>query len=137
MVHFRGWLSHSASTPSVGIAVCEKSYSRLLISTWIGSIGTNGRKALAPTTLNMLPKLELAAILMYLMMLPNTRRPSTTPCLQHQQAVLQQDDVGRLLGDVHRRVDRDAHVGGLERRRVVDAVAQEADARGPCSAARG
>ena len=43
-------------------------------------MGRKGRKALAPTTLNMLPKLELAAILMYLTMLPNTRRPSSTPC---------------------------------------------------------
>lgn len=28
----------------------------------------------------MLPKFELAAILMYLTMLPNTRLPSSTPC---------------------------------------------------------
>ena len=63
---------------------------------------------------------------MYLMMLPNTLRPSTTPCFEHQQAVLQQDDVGGFLGDVHRAVDRDAHVGGLEGRGVVDAVAHEA-----------
>src|ERR1039458_7286603 len=78
--HLRGLVSHSASTWSVGMVVCEKSYRRLLVSTWIGSMGRNGRNALAPTTLNMLPKLELAAILMYLMMLPNTRRPSSTPC---------------------------------------------------------
>src|ERR1039457_3281217 len=80
MVHWRGLISHSASTSSVGMVVCEKSYRRLLISTWIGSMGRNGRNALAPTTLNMLPKFELAAILMYLTMLPNTRRPSNTPC---------------------------------------------------------
>ena len=43
-------------------------------------MGRKGRNALAPTTLNMLPKLELAAILMYFVILPNTRRPSSTPC---------------------------------------------------------
>src|SRR5579871_623353 len=45
--------------------------------------------------------------------------------LQHQEVLLQQDDVGGLLGDVHRRVHRDAYVGGLERRSVVDAVTQK------------
>ena len=34
---------------------------------------------LAPSTLNMLPKFELAPILMYLVMLPKTLRPSMTP----------------------------------------------------------
>ena len=53
--------------------------------------------------------------------------PFQDPFLQHQQALFQQDDVGRLLGDVDRRVHRDAHVGGAQGRRVVDAVAQEAD----------
>src|SRR6516162_6727963 len=38
-----------------------------------------GRNRLAPSTLNMLPKFELAPILMYLVMLPNTLRPSMTP----------------------------------------------------------
>ena len=34
---------------------------------------------LAPSTLNMLPKFELAPILMYFVMLPKTLRPSMTP----------------------------------------------------------
>ena len=46
--------------------------------------------------------------------------------VQHHQALLQQDDVGRLLGDVHGRIHRDAQVGRAQRRRVVDAVAHEA-----------
>ena len=37
MSHLRGTARYSASTWSVGMAVCEKSYSRLLVSTWIGS----------------------------------------------------------------------------------------------------
>src|SRR5450756_1668947 len=72
IVHWRGLISQSESTWSVGMVVCEKSYSRLLVSTWIGNIGRKGRNALAPTTLNMFPKFELAAILMYLTMLPKT-----------------------------------------------------------------
>ena len=42
------------------------------------------------------------------------------------QAVFHQDEVGRLLGDVDGLVHRDAHVSGVERWGVVDAVAQEA-----------
>ena len=47
--------------------------------------------------------------------------------VQHRKVVLEQDDVGRLLGDVGGAVDRDADVGGVQRRRIVDAVAEEAD----------
>src|SRR6202030_3949275 len=79
MSHRRGTARYSASTLSVGIVVCEKSYSRLLVSTWIAVIGRNGRKTVAPSTLNMFPKLELAPILIYLVMLPKTFRPSITP----------------------------------------------------------
>ncbi len=46
---------------------------------------------------------------------------------EHGQALLQQDDVGGVLGDVDGAVHRYADVGGLERRSVVDAVAQKAD----------
>src|SRR5580700_2758226 len=38
-----------------------------------------GRKALAPSTLNMFPKLELAPIRMYLRIFAKTLRPSITP----------------------------------------------------------
>ena len=41
------------------------------------------------------------------------------------EVLLQQDDVGGVLGHVGGRVDRDAHVGGVQRERVVDAVAEE------------
>lgn len=39
-------------------------------------MGRNVRKALAPNTLNMFPKLKLAPMRMYLMMLAKTFRPS-------------------------------------------------------------
>ena len=47
--------------------------------------------------------------------------------LQHHQALLQQDDVGRLLGDIDGRIDRNTHVRVFQRRRIVDAVAHIAD----------
>ena len=43
------------------------------------------------------------------------------------EILLQQDDLGRRLGHVRRAVDRDADVGGVQRRGVIDAIAQEAD----------
>ena len=49
------------------------------------------------------------------------------PLLQDQQVLLQQNDVRGFLGDVHRRVHGYADVRGLQRRAVVDAVAEEAD----------
>ena len=49
------------------------------MSKCIGSMGKNGRKALAAITLNMFPKLELAVILMYLVIFPNVFLPSKTP----------------------------------------------------------
>ena len=42
MSHCRGSAMSAASTLSVAIADCEKSYSRLFDSTWIGASGKNG-----------------------------------------------------------------------------------------------
>ena len=46
--------------------------------------------------------------------------------MQHDQIILQQDHGGGLLGHVHGAIDRDANVGGVQRRRVVDTVSQVA-----------
>ena len=43
------------------------------------------------------------------------------------EARLEQDDVGRGTGDVRGVVDADAHVGHMQSRRVIDAVAHVAD----------
>ena len=53
--------------------------------------------------------------------------PLDDAVLDDQEALLEQDDVRRLLRDVDRGVDRDPDVRDAERRRVVDAVAQESD----------
>ena len=107
IVHLRGLVSHSASTSSVGIVVCEKSYSRLLVSTWIGSIGRKRQEDAGPQTLNMLPKFELARHLDVLDDVAEHAAALQHALLQNQQAVFQQDDVGRFLGDIDRAVDRD------------------------------
>ena len=49
------------------------------------------------------------------------------PAWSTSQAGLEQDDVGGVARDVDGAGDRDADVGGVQRRRVVDAVAEEAD----------
>ncbi len=90
-----------------------------------------------PAMLNMLPKLELVPIMMYLRMLAKVRRPSSTPSCSTVQVVPQQDQVGRLLGHVDGGVDREADVGRVQRRRVVDAVAEVADDLARAPSARG
>ena len=45
---------------------------------------------------------------------------------QHHQALFQQDDVGRFLGDIGATVDRDTHVGIAQSRGIVNAVTKKA-----------
>lgn len=47
--------------------------------------------------------------------------------MQDEQALLEQNDVGGFLGDIRSGIYRDPHIGGLERRAVVDAIAQYAN----------
>jgi hypothetical protein len=77
--------------------------------------------------LNMLPKFELVPISRYFMTLAKARRAFHHTFVEHVQAPLAQDDVGCVLGHVRRVDHRDAHVGRVQRRRVVDAVAEKAD----------
>ena len=56
------------------------------------------------------------------------RLPAQPDALREDaQVPLQQHDVGRFLGDVHRALHRDPHVCRMQRARVVDPVAQVAD----------
>ncbi len=84
--------------------------------------------------LNMLPKFALVVTNTYLRVLANARRPSSTPSREHLEVLAQQHHVGRAPGDVHGRVHGDPYVGRVERRRVVDAIAEKADGS---AAARG
>jgi hypothetical protein len=43
------------------------------------------------------------------------------------QIMLQQGQISRGAGNVRGAVDRDADIGGMKRRSIVDAVAEEAD----------
>ncbi len=76
----------------------------------------------------MLPKLLEVPINTYLMVLAKIRRPSATPSAGGRSVFLQQDDVGRVLGDVGGRVDGDAHVGRVQSQCIIDPVTQEGHA---------
>ena len=70
----------------------------------------------------------------YFMVLAKIRRPSVDAVGEDAEVLVEQDDVGGILGHVGGRVDRDADVGGVQRDGVVDAVAQEGDvAPLPCA----
>ena len=74
----------------------------------------------------MFPKLALLAIRMYLPVLTIVRRPSVTPDVHHAQVLLQQDDLRCRLGHVRGAVYGDANIRRMQRRGVVDAVAEKA-----------
>ena len=46
---------------------------------------------------------------------------------QHAQIMLQQNEIGRFLGDIDGAIDRNADIRGVERRGIVDTVAQISD----------
>ncbi len=104
-----------------------KSDRKLLSRICFGSSGRKGRKSDAPAMLNMLPKFALVVMKTYLSVLAKVRRPSRTPSISTSRSLLQQHDVGRLLGHVHGAVDGDADVRRVQGRGVVDAVAHVAD----------
>src|SRR6478609_1307460 len=86
-------------------------------------MGRKGRKMLAPSTLNMLPKFELAPIFIYLVMLAKILRPSNTSS----------PNTARLFSSRMMSADSltisiavSTDIGDLQRRAVVDAVAKEA-----------
>ena len=91
---------------------------------------------LATSTLNTLPKLELAVILIYLMMLAKSCVPrSRLP--QDHKLLFQQNDVSRFLGNIDGGIDRNPYIRILKRRRIIDAVAQIADRMSVALAMRG
>src|ERR1035438_3553373 len=121
MFQGRGRATCSSSTASMGIGTCEKSYRRLLVNTWIGAIGMKGRKALAPSTLNMLPKLELAPMRMYLRMLAKTLRPSMTPPSSTMSSDLNEREKG--AGSQH--AEHVAEVGTRPHADVLENVSED------------
>ena len=62
------------------------------------------------------------------MVLAKMRRPFGDAVGEYVEVLLEQDDVGGVLGDVGGRVDRNADVGRVQGEGVVDAVAEERDA---------
>src|SRR5664279_930615 len=82
---------------------------------------------LAPSTLNMFPKFELAPILMYLGYVAEDFSALDNAITENRKALFEQYDVRRVLGDVDGAVHRYANVRGLECRTIVDAIAQKSD----------
>ena len=101
------------------------------------AIGRKGSQALAPSTLNMLPKLELAPMRMYFRMLTNTLRPSSTPSsstIRFFSSRIMSADSLAMSTALSTEMPTSA---ARKRRRVVDAVAHEADDVAVASAAPG
>ena len=71
---------------------------------------------LAPSTLNMFPKFELAPILMYFVMFAKILAAFDYALIKDEQAFFEQDDVGGFLGDVDGGIDRDRRRPRLSRR---------------------
>ena len=99
----------------------------------VGSIGKNGKNNDAPAMLNILPKFELVPIKRYFMTLPNALRPSRMPRLQAAQIMFEKNNIGGVARHVHGRRDRYADIGGVQRGRIVDAVAEKTDHVVACS----
>ena len=68
--HVLGSRRNSSSTLSQGIAVQLMVYATPSSRSCSAVMGRKGRNALATSTENTLPKLELAVVLMYLIVLP-------------------------------------------------------------------
>ena len=89
-------------------------------------MGTKGRNALAPSTLNMLPKFELAPMRMYLRMFAKTLRPSRMPSSStirlFSSRMRSADSLAMSAAESTEMPD----VGRAQGGPVVDAVAEEA-----------
>ena len=75
----------------------------------------------------MLPKFELEPIRTYLDTFWTVLRPCDHGLAHHRKVVLEQDQIGGRARDIGGAVDRNPDIRGMQRRRIVDAVAHEAD----------
>ena len=123
----RGFATHSASTLSPAIDAAGISDRKLFSRICDDSNGRNGRKIDATAMLNMFPKLALIVVRMYFSVLANVMRPSSMPSRRIDEVRAQQNEVGGVLCHVDRVVHRYADVGGVQRWRIVDAVAHVTD----------
>ena len=126
MSQFCGFFTISSSTWSVGMPVCEMSYSRLLSKHLYGRHGQERQEIAAAHHAEHVAEIRARAHFDVFDDIRENLASFHDAFFQHEQAPLEQDDVGRFLGDIHRGIHGNAHVGGLERRGVVDAVAQKA-----------
>ena len=59
---------------------------------------------------------------MYFKVLANVILPSRTPFSQHHKIFLQQHNIGGFLGDIYGVRYRNTHIGGMQRRCVVNTI---------------
>ena len=123
----RGRSTSSGSTLSSARPMAGMSERKLLSRIWPAGSGRNGRNSEATAMLTMLPRLALVVVRMYLSVLAKVLRPFLDAAADHVEVALEQHEVGGLARDVDGLLDRQAGVGRVHRRRVVDAVAEEAD----------
>src|SRR5581483_4973282 len=114
----------SGSTLSVEMATEGMSDRKLLSRICFASRGRNGMNSVATAMLTMLPKFALVVMATYLRVLAKVRRPSTTPWPRTARS-RSSSTMSAVSRDVDRLIDRDADVGDVQRRCIVDAVAQE------------
>ena len=112
---------------SLEIAIDGTSERKLFSRICLAASGRNGSSGVASAMLTMLPKFALVVIEMYLSVLAKVRLPVLDAAAQDVEIAAQQDDVGALAGDIHGLFDRDADIGCMQGRRIVDAVAEIAD----------
>ena len=94
---------------------------------WDGSIGRKDRNSEAPAAENMFPKLLDVPISTYLMVLAKIRRPSATPSASTSRSFSSRMTSAASLATSVAESTEMPDVGGVQRERVVDAVAEEGD----------
>ena len=123
----RGRSTSSGSTLSSAMPTAGTSDRKLLSRICPASSGRNGRNSEAAAMLTMLPRFALVVVRMYLSVLANVLRPSSMPRRITSRLRSSRTKSAASLRHVHRLLHRQARVRRVHGRRVVHAVAQEAD----------
>ena len=127
MSHRRGTARYSASTLSVGIVRLREVVEQVVGEHLDRRHGQERQEDAGADYAEHIAEAGARAHLDVFRDVAEDLAPLEHAVAEHRQALLEQDDVGRFLGDVDGAVHGDADVGGLEGGTVVDAVPQKAD----------
>ena len=111
---------------SLEIAIDGTSERKLFSRICLAASGRNGSSGAASAMLSMFPKFALVVIEIF------ERVGKGSPSIldaaaQAVEIAAQEDNVGTLARDIHGLLDRDADIGRMQSRCVVDAVAEISD----------